>query len=315
MNKQRSIAMLIGAVLAMQAVPAFACFTTPAPSNVVTSIYGWRYHPVFHRWRLHKGIDFRAAQGTTLVAAQSGTIQTGYSSGGGNELRIIGSDGTVTRYLHLSKPLKSPGETVSAGDAVALSGNTGEASAAPHLHFEAYPGGKSVTNPEPLFCSTPTRKAGAESVNGFPILTCDPDNGQCDSAGGPPTTSSSGANTGSGNISDSVSVVGGVVTDAPPAPSVSSWDDMSTNEIFVTEVSKRFGNPDWYNNVSSMSTGGLVVEYLHMKALHTYILFYKGLAHERVEQMLAALLARQSKAEMSPRLDRQRAVAARANNQ
>jgi hypothetical protein len=305
--------LLFGVVLASALTDANACLTTPAPSNILTSLYGWRFHPVYHRWRLHKGDDFRASIGTTVVASHSGTVQTGYSASGGNELRIIGDDGMVTRYLHLSHASVSPGTHVSAGDEVALSGNTGEASAAAHLHFEAYPNGSSVTNPEPLFCNAPTRKSGADSVNGFPILACDPDNGQCDTSGGPPATASTGSSSsGSSGSSSGNGTATAAVTDVPPAPTISSFDDMSTNEIFVTEVTKRFSNPDWYQQESTMSTVPLIIEYAHMKALQQYIQFHKSLAHERVETLLAAKLAKKVKRDIAPRLERQRMVASKA---
>ena len=43
-------------------------------SGRVTSSYGMRYHPVLHKYKLHTGVDFAAATGTSVRAAASGTV-------------------------------------------------------------------------------------------------------------------------------------------------------------------------------------------------------------------------------------------------
>ena len=281
---------LLLSLAALLAGPAFGsgCLKMPAPSNTVTSLYGYRYHPVYKRWRLHKGVDLRAPMSTQLTATHGGVVQVTSSLGGGTEIRILG-DGLVVRYLHLTRPLVRPGATVKAGDVVALSGNTGEASAAPHLHLEAYPAGKGAVNPEPLFCSAPNRKAGADTVNGFPILECSPDAAQCDAAGGPPATPASPADGGATSA----------VIDAPPAPNITQFDDQSTNEIFEAEIARRFTNPDWYRELSELDTRTLRLEQAHMQALRQYIQYHNKLAEERVENLLAIKAAREIKAQSS----------------
>ncbi len=285
-----------------------ACLTVPAPSKTITSLYGWRFHPVYGRWRLHRGVDFRAQMGTPLVASENGTVQVAFSGSGGNELRIVGDDGTVTRYLHLTRALVEPGSHVAVGQEIAISGNTGEASAAPHLHFEVYPKGVSGgVNPEPLLCPSVSRKPGADKVDGFPIMACDPNSGKC-SAG--TNTLPPAASAGGGVVNTS----GGPVTGSSQAPAtgpdIAQFDDMSTNEILSTEVMKRFGNPDWYKQIAERTAVPLMVDYVHMLALDGYIELQKKMSKERVEALLATKLARDNKKEIDARLARQREVAA-----
>lgn len=305
------LCMLATAALAAPAM-AQSCLKVPAPSGVVTSLYGWRFHPVMKMWRLHRGVDLRAEMQAPLVATHDGVAQVSFSPSGGNELRIVGNDGTVTRYLHLTRATVEPGASVSAGQPVALSGNTGHASAAPHLHFEVYPAGsKGDVNPEPLLCPSPSRKAGADQVNGFPIMACKPDEGGSCSPG----TFSSGGSIPGGVVVGSGGGTIGAASPTPPAPKTQQFDDMSTNEIFTAEVMKRFGNPDWYARLQERTTVPLLAEYMHMLALEAAMALEKANARSRVETLLAARLARANKREMDARLERQREAVAKAGAQ
>lgn len=99
----------------------------------------------------HKGeraLDFKIKNGTTICAAREGIVSAARKDsdkGGlkdenladGNYITIKHSDGSVAHYWHLQKDgvLVNTGDTVIAGQAIGLSGNTGY-SAFPHLHFE-----------------------------------------------------------------------------------------------------------------------------------------------------------------------------------
>ncbi len=102
----------------------------PLSSNKITSPYGTRSRG------FHSGIDLAAKTGTSVYAAAGGTVElASWYYGYGNCVVINHGNGVKTRYAHLSAYKVSVGSTVSRGQLIALSGNTGN-STGPHLHFE-----------------------------------------------------------------------------------------------------------------------------------------------------------------------------------
>ncbi|MER6250343.1 LysM peptidoglycan-binding domain-containing M23 family metallopeptidase [Streptomyces sp. NPDC001584] len=84
----------------------------------------------------HTGVDFIASSGTTVKAVGAGTVvSAGWSGSYGNEVVIRHADGMYSQYAHLSQLSVSSGQSVTAGQAIGLSGSTGN-STGPHLHFE-----------------------------------------------------------------------------------------------------------------------------------------------------------------------------------
>ncbi len=101
-------------------------------------------NPQIYNGKGHTGVDFRASIGTPVKAALSGIIVgTGntdlvkgcYSFG--KWVMIKHNNGLSTLYAHLSLPIATIGSTVSTGDIIGYSGNTGY-STGPHLHFGVY---------------------------------------------------------------------------------------------------------------------------------------------------------------------------------
>lgn len=104
-------------------------------SGTITSTFGYRNAPTAGASSYHKGIDIAVPSGTTVVAAASGTVTTAsYQSAAGNFVMISHGNGVYTVYMHLSSIDVSVGQSVSQGQAIAQSGNTG-VSTGPHLHF------------------------------------------------------------------------------------------------------------------------------------------------------------------------------------
>jgi hypothetical protein len=116
----------------------------------------------------HQGIDILAARRAPAVAAEAGTVQFWTTSANaGCMLYLRGRSGTVYQYIHLNNdlgrgndnhgrckpgvayaPKLVDGAAVSAGQAIAFVGDSGDANGIhPHLHFEVHPGGKAAVDP------------------------------------------------------------------------------------------------------------------------------------------------------------------------
>ena len=122
-------------------------FMWPVPSSsYVSSPYGYRIHPIYGTKKLHAGMDIAASSGSTIVAADSGTVilaSYGYNGGYGNYVIISHGNGYTTRYAHCSSLSVSVGQQVSKGQKIAAVGSTG-ASTGPHCHFEIRINGSTV---------------------------------------------------------------------------------------------------------------------------------------------------------------------------
>ena len=106
----------------------------PAP---ITSIFGWRVHPISGDSRFHSGTDLGAPMGTPVLAAYAGKVAIADFLGGyGLTVTIDHNKGTQeTLYAHLSEIFVKPGEVVKQGAVIGRVGSTGN-STGPHLHFE-----------------------------------------------------------------------------------------------------------------------------------------------------------------------------------
>lgn len=136
----------------MEAVPKIVERGTKIPPTYVkpisggrqTSGFGRRNAPTKGASTYHKGVDWAVPTGTSVYASCGGTVaKAGWGSGYGYVVYINHADGRQTRYAHLSKVLVKAGQSVSQGDRIALSGNTG-VSTGPHLHFEILINGSQV---------------------------------------------------------------------------------------------------------------------------------------------------------------------------
>lgn len=114
----------------------------------ITSRYGMRLHPVYHRWTLHDGTDFGASCGTPVRAAAAGRVIAMYYNVGYGRRVIIDHGymrgaGVSTTYNHLRRYSTHPGERVKRGEVIGYVGSTGYSTGC-HLHFMVFRNGRTV---------------------------------------------------------------------------------------------------------------------------------------------------------------------------
>lgn len=85
--------------------------------------------------RGHNGLDFPTPTGTEIRAVDKGVVkEQWFDPEGFGTLVLLAHAWGESLYAHLSEARVSVGQTVQAGDAIGLSGDTGKVSG-PHLHF------------------------------------------------------------------------------------------------------------------------------------------------------------------------------------
>jgi len=93
----------------------------------------------------HFGIDIVVRTGSPVYSAGSGyIIFSDYTVKDGYILIISHSNDYITIYKHCSALLKKIRDTIMQGELIALSGNTGDITTGPHLHFEVWKEGQPI---------------------------------------------------------------------------------------------------------------------------------------------------------------------------
>ena len=109
-------------------------FFSPMKGRITTA-----FNPEKH----HYGIDIVAPKNEAVKATLDGTvIFAGWTSETGYTMQIQHSNNLVSIYKHNAVLLKKEGTRVRAGEAIAITGNSGELTTSPHLHFEIWVEGK-----------------------------------------------------------------------------------------------------------------------------------------------------------------------------
>lgn len=117
----------------------------PVKSDINSSGYGMRIHPIYKIRKMHTGMDFSLPVGTPIFSTgDARVIKTIFQRGGyGNYIILDHGFGYKTLYAHMSEISVRVGQKVKRGQNIGYSGNTG-ISTGPHLHYEVIKNGVAI---------------------------------------------------------------------------------------------------------------------------------------------------------------------------
>ena len=125
-----------------------ALMKTPINGARLSSAFGMRKHPIDGYNKMHKGTDFAAPMGTSIMASGSGIItRARWCGGGGNCVKIKHNSTYQTIYAHMKSFGRGirEGLRVKQGQIIGYVGSTGN-STGPHLHYEVIKNGKKINS-------------------------------------------------------------------------------------------------------------------------------------------------------------------------
>ncbi len=105
-----------------------------------------RVHPVLHKIRAHKGVDYGSPYGSPIRATADGKVSySGAKNAYGNTVILKHGNNVSTLYAHMSKisSKSKVGKRVKQGDVIGYVGKTGRVTGT-HLHYEFRRAGKHV---------------------------------------------------------------------------------------------------------------------------------------------------------------------------
>lgn len=109
-------------------------FVSPVDEDVSTE-FGLMRIINGHKRSVHKGVDFKGAEGTPVRSINGGTVVISDNEFfGGNTVVVDHGDGLFSIYMHLKKRLVKTGQKVKKGATIGLVGSSGR-STGPHLHL------------------------------------------------------------------------------------------------------------------------------------------------------------------------------------
>jgi len=105
-------------------------FTNPVKGIVVNG---------FNPTKKHFGIDVTLDKGTPVKSIADGVVlYADFANSTGNTIIVKHQGNVISIYKHNAKLLRKTGDKIKKGEVIALSGNSGEKTTGPHLHFELW---------------------------------------------------------------------------------------------------------------------------------------------------------------------------------
>jgi len=112
----------------------------PLKSIHISSRFGMRMHPIYHKWMMHNGVDLSARYESVFSMLPGTVIRVGQDNRSGRFVTVK-TGNYIISYCHLSQQYVKVNDFVNAGTIIACSGNTG-ASTGCHLHLTTKKDGK-----------------------------------------------------------------------------------------------------------------------------------------------------------------------------
>ena len=110
----------------------------------VTSLFGYRMHPVFFNEEFHSGLDIANEKNTPVYATADGCVKLAdWQPGYGRLIIVDNGYGYCTYYGHLNKIIINKDEKIHRGQLIGLMGCSGT-STGNHLHYEIQINGNPV---------------------------------------------------------------------------------------------------------------------------------------------------------------------------
>ena len=117
----------------MNLLISFCLVCLPLKHLHINSDFGYRIHPITGKYALHAGVDFKARQDTVYAILDGIVTSTGYNDGLG--INIWLAHGPVESiYGHLSQVFVAAKDSVTAGEPIGITGETGFVTGE-HLHL------------------------------------------------------------------------------------------------------------------------------------------------------------------------------------
>ena len=124
----------------LDAASSISLVSLPLKSIHITSGFGMRMHPIYHKRMMHNGIDLSARYESVYSMFPGTVIKVGQDNRSGKFVTVKTGSYTIS-YCHLSLQYVKVNDFVNAGTILALSGSTG-VSTGPHLHLTTKKDGK-----------------------------------------------------------------------------------------------------------------------------------------------------------------------------
>lgn len=117
----------------MKILISFCLVCLPLKHLKINSDFGYRIHPVTGKYAMHAGVDLKARHDTVYAILNGVVKSTGYNDFLGINIRLVHCD-FESVYGHLSQVFIREQDSVTAGEAIGITGATGRVTGE-HLHF------------------------------------------------------------------------------------------------------------------------------------------------------------------------------------